>query len=160
MQRTRLETFRQSRVVDIVVVVVVVVVFFSGAYSPVTDNRASQLYGITPRDVVGLVNPVVAHSGPLFCCSRHGGRRRSRCVGQGSSSIRGDAPPEKESLTSPGKGSAGDAAPGEGTAGVSKSLLVRSRIWSTNSCTFGSADTPLAFSLLVGMLAVKSRTPV
>ena len=43
MQRTRLETFRQSRVVVDVNVVVVVVVVFVGAYSLVTANRARQL---------------------------------------------------------------------------------------------------------------------
>ena len=75
-------------------------------------------------------------------------------------SLGGDAPPDKGSLTAPGKGSAGDIAAGEGAAGASKSHLVRSRIWSTNSCTCGSTDTPLAFSWLAGAFGVKSRTPV
>ena len=101
MQRTRLETFRQSR-------------------------------------VVVVVDVVVSCDAPL--------------------SLGGDAPPDKGSLTAPGKGSAGDIAAGEGAAGASKSHLVRSRIWSTNSCTCGSTDTPLAFSC--GAFGVKSRTPV
>ena len=68
MQHTRLETFHQSRVV--VVVVVMVVVGGGGgsegvvrAYFPMTGNRG------TPRDEVGPMNTVVAHSGPLSCCS-------------------------------------------------------------------------------------------
>ena len=72
----------------------------------------------------------------------------------------GDAPPDKGFLTAAGKDAAGDAAPGEGAAGMSKSLPVRSQIWSTNSCTCGSVDTPLAISWLAAMLAVKSRTPI
>ena len=64
VQRTRLKTFRQSRVVVVVDVVVVVVVVFVGAYSFVTGNRARQLHGSTPRDDVGPMDPVVAHSGP------------------------------------------------------------------------------------------------
>ena len=63
MQRTRLETFRQSRVVVVVDVVVVIAVVV-GAYSPVTGSRARQLRGSTPRYEVGPINPVVAHSGP------------------------------------------------------------------------------------------------
>ena len=47
-------------------------------------------------------------------------------------SIGGDAPPDKGLLVAPGKVSAEDGAPGEGAAGVSKSLLVRSQISSTN----------------------------
>ena len=72
----------------------------------------------------------------------------------------GDAPPDEVPSAAAGKGSVNDAAPGKGTAGVSKSLVVRSRIWLINPCTCGSADTPLAFSRLAGMSAVKSRTPV
>ena len=60
VQRTRLETFRQSRVVVIVDVVVVVVVVFVGAYAPVTGNRVRQLRGSTPRDDVGPINSFVA----------------------------------------------------------------------------------------------------
>ena len=74
MQRTRLETLLHSRVVVRVDVVAVIVVVFVGAYSPVTGNRARQLYGSMPRDDVGPMDPVVAHSGPPSCCSRHGGR--------------------------------------------------------------------------------------
>ena len=55
VQRTWLETFRQSRVVVVVDV---------GVYSPVTGNRACHLRRSTPRDDVGPINPVVAHSGP------------------------------------------------------------------------------------------------
>ena len=55
---------------------------------------------------------------------------------------------------------AGDVASGEVGASMSKSLLVRSRIWSTNPCTCGSAYTPMAFSWLAGRLALKSSTPV
>ena len=80
MERTRLETFRQSRVVVNVDVVVVVVVVFVEAYSPVTGNLARQLRGSTPRDDVGPIN-LIAYSGPRSCCSQHGGRRRSRCFG-------------------------------------------------------------------------------
>ena len=58
----------------------------------------------------------------------------------------GDAPPDKGSLTAAGKDAAGDAAPGEGAAGMSKSLPVKSQIWSTYSCTCGSADMPLVIS--------------
>ena len=64
MQRTRLETFRQSREVFVVDVVVVRRVVFVGAYSPVTGNRARLLRGSTPRDDVGPMNPDVAYSGP------------------------------------------------------------------------------------------------
>ena len=60
----------------------------------------------------------------------------------------------------PGKCSLRNSATGEGTMGVSKSLLVRLRIWSTDSYTYGSADTQLVFSWLAGMLAVKSRPPM
>ena len=74
MQRTRLETFLNSRVVVRVDVAAVIVVVSVGAYSPVTGNRARQLCGSTPRDDVEPMNPVVAHSGPPSCCSRHGSR--------------------------------------------------------------------------------------
>ena len=66
VQRTRLGTFRQSQVVVVVDVAVVVVVVFVGAYSPVTDNHARELRGSTPRDDVGLMDPVIAHSDPLL----------------------------------------------------------------------------------------------
>ena len=88
VQRTRLETFRQSHVVVVVDDVVVDVVVFVGAYSPVTGNRARQLRGTTPRGDIGLKNPVVVHNGPPSCCSRHGGRRRSRCFGRRTLSTR------------------------------------------------------------------------
>ena len=63
MQRTWLETFRQSRVVAVVDIAVVVVV---GAYSAVMGNRARQIHGSAPRDDVGPMNPVVAHCGTSF----------------------------------------------------------------------------------------------
>ena len=115
MQRTRLETFRQSRVVVIVDVVAVVVVIFIGAYSLVTGNRARQLRGSTPRDDVGPINPVVAYSGSRSCCSRHEGRQRSRCFGRRFTPLGVDDPfdkgvdssPDQDSRTSPGKDSAG-----------------------------------------------------
>ena len=154
MQSTRLEKLRQSLVVVVVVVVVV------GAYFPVTGNHARRLRGSTPHGDVGLRNPVVAHTGPPSCCSQHRDRRKSPVSDDAPPSHGGDAPPDKGSATAPGKGSAGDKAPGEGAAGVSKYLLVRSRIWSTKPSTCGSTDTPLAFSWLAGMLAVKSKTPV
>ena len=157
MRRARLETFRQSRVV---VVDVVVVVVFVRAYSPVTGNRARQLRRSTPRDDVGPMNPVVAHSGPLLAVAGTGAGEGLAISGDALPPLDGDVPPDKGSLTAPGKGSAGDAAPGEGAAEVCKSLLVRSRIWSTNSCICELADTPLAFSWLAGAFAVKSRTPV
>ena len=111
MQRTQLETFRQSRmvvVVDVVVdVVVVAVVVFVGAYSPVPGNRAHQLHDSTPRGDVGPTNSVVAHSDPLSCCSQHGGRRKSCCFSSVPPPSGGDSPPLKGSLTSPEKGFAG-----------------------------------------------------
>ena len=97
---------------------------------------------------------------PLFAVPGTGAGENSSVSGDAPPPLGGDAPPDKGSLTTPGKGSAGDAAPGEGAAGVSKFLLVRSPIWSTNSCTYGSADTPLVFSWLAGMMAVKSGPPV
>ena len=109
MQRTRLETFRQSRVIVIVDAVVVVV----GAYSPVTGNRARQLRGSTPRDDVGPMNLAVAYSGPRSCCSQHGGRRESRCFRRRSPTQLGvDAPPDKGVDALPDKGV--DASPDKG----------------------------------------------
>ena len=107
-------------------------------------NLARQLRGSTPRGDVGSMNPV-AHNGPPSCCSWHRDRQKSLCFGRRCPPLGVDASPDKGSLTAPGKGSAGDAAPSEDAAGVSKSILVRSRIWSTNSCTCASVDTPLAF---------------
>ena len=104
MQRTRLETFSQSRVV--------VVVVFVGAYCPVMGNRARQLRGSTPRDDVGPMNPVVVYSGPLSCCSRHGGQRRSRCLGGALTPLGVDAPPDKGVDALPDKGV--DAFPDKG----------------------------------------------
>ena len=80
--------------------------------------------------------------------------------GESSPQLSGDAPPDEGSPLAPGKGSAGDAAPGEGAAGVSTCLLVRSWNWSTYPGTCGSADTSLALSRLAEMVAVKSRTSV
>ena len=81
VQRTRLEMFRQSRVVVVVVVVV-------GTYSPVKGNHPRQPRGSTPRDEVGPMNPVVAHSGPPSCCNRYGGRCQSLCFLRRSPSTR------------------------------------------------------------------------
>ena len=152
VQRTRLETFRQSRVVVAVVIVV-------GAYSPETDNRASRLLArrvVTLGRETILLDIVV----PLLAVTGTGDGQSSPIWGSASPPLGGDAPLDEGSPLAPGKGSAGDAAPGEGAAGVSTSLLVRSRNWSTNPCTCRSADTSLAFSKLVGMVAVKSRTSV
>ena len=127
MQRTRLETFRQSRVVvvDDVVVVIAVVVW---AYSPITGSRVRQLRGSTPRYDAGPMNPVVALAAPLLDVAdmRAGESPFNSC--DAPPSLDGDAPPDKGSLIAPGQGSAGDTAPGEGAVGVSKSHLVRSRI--------------------------------
>ena len=57
-----------------------------------------------------------------------------------------DAPRDEGPPADSDKGRAGDEAPGEGKAGVSKSILARSRIWSTSLCTCGSVDTLLVFS--------------
>ena len=111
-------------------------------------SRASAIYGAE----IGL-NSQLGRAGT-------GAGKGHAVLGDAFPPLGKNAPPDRGSLTSLGKGSAGDAAPGEGVTGVSKSLLVRSRIWSTNSCTCGSADTPPAFSWLAGMLALKSRTPV
>ena len=73
-QRTRLETFRQIRLVVVVAVVVVIVVVVVGAYSSVTGNRTRRLRRSTPCDDVGPMDPVVAHSDPPSCCSRHESR--------------------------------------------------------------------------------------
>ena len=61
VQGTRLEAFRQSRVVVVVVVVVVV-----EAYSFITGNRVRQLRGRMSHDDVGPMNPVVEQSGPTY----------------------------------------------------------------------------------------------
>ena len=55
------------------------------------------------------------------------GTRAGECplvVGAAPPPLGGDAPPDEGSPVAPGKDSAGDAAPGESAAGVSKSLLV------------------------------------
>ena len=139
MQRTRLETFRQSYVVAVSIVVV-------GACSPVTCNRGHRLHGSTPRIEVESRNPVVTHSDTLLVVVGTVAGESLPVSGDAPPSLVGDTPLKKAPPTSPGKRSAGDAASGEGTAGVSKSLLVRSRIWSTRSFTCGSADTPLELS--------------
>ena len=117
-------------VVDFVIVVVVadVTVVAVGTYSPVTGNRARKLRGRTPRDDVGPMNPVVAHISPLFAVAGMGAGESLPVSGDALPPVGGDAPPDKGSLTAPGNSSAGDASPGEGVAGVSKSLLVRSWI--------------------------------
>ena len=139
--------FHQSHVVAVVVIAVVVVV---EAYSPVTGNHARQLCGSTLPDDV---RPMKLRMAPPLLAVVGTGAGKSPAVS-------GDALPPLGGDATPDKGSAGDAAPGEGAAGVRKSFLVRSWIWSTNSWTCGWTNTPLAFSRLVEMLAVKSRTPV
>ena len=81
-------------------------------------------------------------------------------LGDAPPPLGGGAAPDEDLSAAPGKGSAGDVAPGEGATSVRKSLLMRSRVWLTNPCTCESADTPLAFPWLAEILAVKSRTPV
>ena len=85
MQCTRLETFRQSRVV-IIVGAVVVVVAVAVTYSPVTANCARRLRGSTQGDDVGPMNIFVVHSGSTSRCSRH-----RVCE---SPPVSGDAPPQ------------------------------------------------------------------
>ena len=153
MRRTRRKTFHQSHVIVAVFVVI-------GALSPLTCNHARRLPGSTLPDDVGPMNHVAAHSGPRSGCSRPGGRRKPLGLGDAHFSLSPDAPPAKDSVTTSGKGSAGDAAPGKGAMSVSKFLVVRLRIRSTNSCTCGSAEMPLTLSWLAGLLAEKSRTPV
>ena len=104
MQRTRLETFRQSRVVVIVDVVVVVVVIFDGVYSPVTGYRARQLRGSTPRDDAGPMNPIVTYSAPSSCCSRHGDGEGRAVSGDALTPLSVDALPDKGVDTPPDKG--------------------------------------------------------
>ena len=88
MKRTRLETFRQSRVLVVVVVV--------GAYSPITGNRARQLRGSTPCDDVGPMNPVAAHSGPPLLAGAGSGADESPAIlGDASPPLGGDALPAK-----------------------------------------------------------------
>ena len=132
-------------------VVAVVVVF--GAYSPVTGKHAHRLRGSTPRDDLGrgilLLRTVV----PLFAVAGTWAGKSPSVLGDAPPPLDGDALLGEGPSAAPGKGSAGDAASGEDTVGVSKSLLVRSWIWSTNLCAYGSADTPLAFSWLAGILA-------
>ena len=150
MQHTRLEKFRQSRGVVVVVV---------GAYSPVTGNRVGST---AARRVTTLGRRILLLrlAPPLLAVPGPGAGEIPSGSGDAPLPLGGDAPPDKGLLTTPGKGSAGDATPNEGVACVSKALLVRSRIWSTKFCTCGSAETLLAFSWLAGMLAMKSRTPV
>ena len=131
MQCTRLETFRQSRVV-VTGGAVVVVVAVAVTYSPVTANCARRLRGSTQGDDVGPMNLFIVHSGSTSRCSRHRGLRKSTCFGRCSASHGGNTPPDEGFVTAPGKLSACDGAPGKGAAGGSKSLLVRSRISLTN----------------------------
>ena len=93
---------------------------------------------------------------PLLAVASTGAGESPLVSGDAHPPLGGDAPPDEGPPPAPGKVSAGDAAPGEVAAGVSKSLLVRWRIWSTNPCTCRSTDTPMAFSWLAEMLAVKS----
>ena len=138
MQRTRLETFHQVVIVVVVAVVVVVVV---RAYPPGTLLLRIAPPFLAVAGTGASESPPVSSDAPLPL-------------------VGGDAPPDKDSPAALGKASSGGADPGGGAAGVSKSLLMRPRIWSTNPCTCGSADTPLAFFRLAGMLEVKFRTPV
>ena len=117
-------------------------------YSPVTGNHARRLRGSLPHDDVGSRNPVGADSGLLLAVAGMGAGESPPVSGDAPPPLGGDASPDKGSLTALGKGSAGDAAPDEGSAGVSKSLLVRSWIWSTTPCTCGLADTSLVLSWL------------
>ena len=107
MRRTQLETFRQSRVIVVVDVVVVTAVVFAGAYFPVTSNRALQLRGSMPRDDVRPMNPVVTHSHPLLAVAGTGAGEGRASLGDALPPLGVDAPLDKGSFTSPGKGSAG-----------------------------------------------------
>ena len=104
VQRTRLETFRQSRVVVTVDVVVVVVIVFVGAYSPVTGNHARQLRGSTPRDDVGPMNPVVMYSGTRSCCSWDGAGEGRAVSGDALSPLGVNDLPDKGVDALPDKG--------------------------------------------------------
>ena len=77
---------------------------------------------------------------PLLAVASTGAGENPAVLGDALPSLGGGAPPDEGSLFAPGKGSAGDAAPDEGAAGGKKSILVRLRIWSTDSCT--RADRP------------------
>ena len=124
VQHTRLETFRQSRVVVVVVVVVAV-----GAYSPVTDNHARQLRGaarrVTTLDRWILLLRIAA---PVLAVAGTGVDESPAVLGDAPPPLGSDALFDKGSLTALAKGSAGDAALSEDAAGVSTSLLARSRM--------------------------------
>ena len=106
MQRTRLETFHQSRVVVVVDVVIVVVVVFVGAYSPVTGNPARQLRGSTPPDDVGPIILLSRIAAPLLAVAGTRTGEGRDVSGDALPPLSVDAPPDKGYLTSTGKGSA------------------------------------------------------
>ena len=84
------------------------------AYSPVTSSHARRLRSSTLRDDAGPRNHVAAHSDSRSRCSGHGGRRNTPVSGDALPSLGGDAPHDKDSRASPGKGYASDAILGEG----------------------------------------------
>ena len=130
MQRTWLESFRQSRAVVFVVV---------GAYSFVICDRTRQLRCSTSRDDAGSMNFIDAHSGPLLTVAGTEAGESPPVSGDAPLPLGGDTPPDKGSLTAPGKGFAGYTAPDRGAAAVSESLLVRLRI---GQLTPALADRP------------------
>ena len=69
---------------------------------------------------------------PLLSVASREADQKSVVLENAPSPLYGHALPDKGSLTAPGKGSAGDADPGEGAAGLRNSLLIKSRIVSTN----------------------------
>ena len=104
-----------------------------------TGNRACPFHGNTPRDNVGLRNSVVARSGPSLAVAGTWASESSPLLSDAPPPLGGSAPRDEGPPAAPCKGSTGDAASGEGSAGMSKFLLVRSRIPSTNPCTCESA---------------------
>ena len=72
-----------------------------------SHERARQLHGSTPRDDIGPMNPVVAHSGPLLAVAGRGAGDGRAVLVDALALVGVDSSPDKGSLTSPGKGSAG-----------------------------------------------------
>ena len=138
MQCTLLETYRQSRVVVVVVVVAV------GAYFPVTGNHPIGFTVARRMTTLGRGSLLLRITLTFFAVASMDAAESPPVSGDAPPPLGGDAPPYKDPITAPDKDSARDAAPGKGATGVSKSLLVKSRIWSINSCTYRSADTPRA----------------